>query len=444
MADKKAILGFCVFLILWAIPFSHSMAMPRAERTVLANKLTILVFEDHSIPAVTLNLLVSAGSWRDPMQMSGLANLTLKSLMLGTRSMSFVQINEKLDSLGATLDSECRKDLAFLGMQVLKKDLESGFGLFVEMMTAPSFPKADVGREKDNVIGKIRASEDQPIEVANRAFEKALFLNSPYAEDVEGTEQTLAGIGPDLLEKFYRSFYRPNNSLLVIGGDITPDEVSSRLVPALLKWEVAEIPETRYASEFAEGAVTVRIDKPVSQATIVLGNPAIDRAHKDYYAFAVMNHILGWGNLSSRLMTELRVKTGLAYAVESLLLARKHSGSFRVILQTKNASAEEALKIATAEMERIRQEPVSDAELEGAKKFLIGNFPLRFGSTQRDYAKFLAQVEFYNLGLDYPQKYPSLINAVTRGDVLRVAKQYLRPRDNVMAIVADLEKANMK
>lgn len=444
MTGKKTILGLSLLLILWILPFSRSEAMPRVERNVLANKLTVLVFEDHSIPAVTLNLLVSAGSWRDPARMPGLANLTLKSLMLGTRTLSFDQINDKLDFLGVNLGAECGKDFALLGMQVLKKDLESGFGLFADVLTAPSFPKPDVDREKDNVIGKIRAIQDQPEEVANRAFEKALFLNSPYAGEVEGTEQTLATIGPEALEKFYRSFYRPNNSVLVIGGDITTEEVKSRLVPRLLQWEAAEIPDTKYVSEFAQGAVTVRIDKPVTQATIVIGSPAIDRAHKDYYAFAVMNHILGSGSLSSRLMTEVRVKAGLAYGIESLLLARKYAGSFRIILQTKNASAEEASKIATAEIERIRQEPVSDAELEGAKKFLVGNFPLRFGSSQADYAKFLGQVEFFGLGLDYPEKYPSLINAVTKEDVLRVAKQYLRPRDNVMAIVADLEKANMK
>jgi len=444
MTGKKVILGFSLFLILWIFPHSRSAAMPRVERSVLANKLTVLVFEDHSIPAVTLNLLVSAGSWRDPAQSPGLANLTLKSLLVGTRNLSFDQINDRLDFLGASLNAECGKDFALLGMQVLKKDLENGFGLFVDVLTAPSFPKADVDREKDNVIGKIRSIEDQPEEVANRAFEKALFLNSPYAGDVEGTEQTLATIGPEALEKFYRSFYRPNNSILVIGGDISAEEVRARLVPLLLKWEAAEVPVMKYVSEFAQGAVTVKIDKPVSQATIVFGSPAIERANKDYYALAVMNYILGSGNLSSRLMTEVRVKAGLAYATESLVVARKYSGSFCVILQTKNASAREAVKIATAEVARIRQDPVSDAELEGAKKFLIGNFPLRFSSTQSDYAKFLAQIEFFGLGLDYPEKYPSLINAVTREDVLRVAKEYLRPGNNVMAIVADLEKAQMK
>lgn len=440
---KKSCMICVAILVVFFLGETCCTAMPQAQRIELPNHLKLIVFEDHTIPAVTLQLLVSAGSWRDPHDLKGLANLCVKSVLLGTKHLSFDEINTKLDFIGATLDADCSRDFAMIGMQVLKKDLNTGTELFRDLILHPSFPEADVAGQQDDIIGSIREKEDDPLEVANRAFEQALFVNSPYAGPVEGTEKSVAALTTGELAKFYGSFYRPNNSVLVIGGDITLQEVKNLIVPGLLEWEPAEIPAMQFKTEFAEGAVNVDIDKPVTQAAIIIGCPAMDRTSEDYYAFNVMNQLLGSGDLSSRLMMEIRIKKGLAYAVESVLAARKHAGSFRVVIQTKDSSVREAIELARKELERLRSEPVSEAELQGAKKFLIGNFPLKYGSTQQDFAKFLAQVEFYGLGSDYPEKYSSLINAVTADDILRVAKKYIRP-DNVLVVVADLKKAQLK
>ncbi|MHC1728816.1 MAG: M16 family metallopeptidase [Syntrophobacteraceae bacterium] len=442
MNRRKTFITVLVFMLL-LLSGVHCPAMPAVERITLPNGLKLLVFEDHSVPAVTLDLLVAAGSWRDPQNGNGLANLTLKSLLLGTRYFSFAEINSKLDFIGANVYAECSKDFAVLGMQMLKKDLDSGSGLFFEMAMYPSFQPDDIVKEKDDIIGKLRSTEDDPMDLANRAFERSLFINSPYAGDVEGTEKSVKAISPDHLAKFYGSFYRPNNAILVIGGDITPEEVKARIVPKLLPWQKADIPEIGFSTEFPQGTTTVKIDKPVSQATIVIGSPALERSNKDYYAFMLLNQILGAGSLSSRLMVEIRVKSGLAYAVESILLARKYSGSFRIVLQTKESSAQDAISLALKEVERVLSEPVSDAEIERAKKFLIGNFPLKYGSRQQDYAKFLAQVEFYGLGAEYPEKYPAIINELTPQDLHRVAQKYLK-REKVTVIVSDLQKATIK
>ena len=124
------------------------------------------------------------------------------------------------------------------------------------------------------------------------------------------------------------------------------------------------------------------------------------------------------------------------------MAARKHLGSFRVIIQTKNESAKEATALARKQLERLRREPVSAGGTGGAKKFLIGNYPLKY-SAQQDFAKFLAQIEFYGLGADYPQRYAKLINAVRADNIFRVAKKYIKP-DNVFVFVADLKKAQIK
>jgi len=442
MNGKKICIMFIPVMMVLLLTGARCPAMPKAERIEMPNHLKVLVFEEHSIPAVTLQLLVSAGSWLDPPDMKGLANLTAKSILLGTRTFSFDEINNKLDFIGASLDADCSKDFAMIGMQVLKKNLGSGIALFADIIVHPTFPKADVDGQKDDIIGSLREKEDDPLEVANRAFEKALFLNAPYAGPVDGTEKSVAAIGTEELSKFYTSFYRPNNAVLVIGGDITLEEVKTLIIPRLSGWEAADITEPPFRKEFAEGEVNVDIDKPVSQATIIMGCPAMERASEDYYPLQVMSQILGSGDLSSRLMAEIRIKKGLAYAVESYLAARKYAGSFRVVIQTKDASAKESIALARKELEQLKREPVTEGELEAAKKFLIGNFPLKYAA-QQDYARFLAQIEFYGLGSDYPDKYASLINAVSADDILRVAKKYVKP-DNVMVIVADLKKAEVQ
>lgn len=221
---------------------------------------------------------------------------------------------------------------------------------------------------------------------------------------------------------------------------MTAEEVKSKILTRLEKWTRGEIPNIPFKSAFAKGQKTVKIDRTITQANIIIGHAGISRGNPDYYALTVMNYILGGGGFSSRLVEEIRNKRGLAYSVASFFDPGKYPGSFQIALQTKNSSAREAITLSLQEMERIRKEPVSEKDLEGAKKYLIGSFPMRL-DTQGKLANFLTQVEYYGLGLDYPEKYPSLIRSVTREEVLRVAKTYLHPEDYILIIVANLKEA---
>jgi zinc protease len=196
-------------------------------------------------------------------------------------------------------------------------------------------------------------------------------------------------------------------------------------------------------TRFEEEQKTVKINRPITQANIILGHAGVSRENPDFYAITVMNYILGGGGFASRLTEEIRNKRGLAYSVGSFFDPGKYPGSFQIALQTKNSSAREAIAISLREMERIQKELVSEKELEGAKKYLIGSFPMRF-DTQGKLVNFLTQVEYYGLGLDYPEKYPSFIQSITREEVLRVAKKYLHPRNYVLVIVANLKEAGME
>jgi len=441
---KSKFLIVLIFLLLCiGLPGSILWAMPPVQRTVLPNGLILLFSEEHSLPFVTLQLLIDSGSRRDPSGEEGLSYLTTKGLLLGTSKRSITVIHEELDFMGAALSSSSGRDYATLSLQVLKKDLDKGWDLFMETLTQPIFPEEEIHREVEKTLAAIQSAEDQPDEVAEKAFRKNLFLDSPYAHPVEGIKESLLRIKRDAILRFYRTYYHPNNAILTIVGDISADEIRTKLLPILTKWPMGEIPKISFKPAFAKEAKTVKIDRGITQANIVLGHAGVSRDNPDYYALTVMNYILGSGGFSSRLVEEIRNKKGLAYSVVSFFDPGKYPGSFQIALQTKNSSAREAISLSLQEMERIRKEPVAEKELEGAKKYLIGSFPMRL-NTQGKLVNFLTQVEYYGLGLDYPEKYPFLIQSITREEVLRVAQKYLHPKNTILVIVAHLKEAGME
>ena len=439
----KYLLVLAFLMLCLGLPDGGLQAMPPVQRMVLPNQLVLLVCEEHSLPFVTFQLLIDSGARRDPSGKGGLAHLTARGLLLGTSKRKVTAINEELDFMGASLTSSSGRDYATLGLRVLKKDLDKGFDLFMEVLTQPSFPEEEIRREREKILAAIQSAEDEPGDVAQKEFQKTLFPKSPYGHPVEGTKESIPRLPHEAIVQFYQTYYHPNNAILTIVGDITADELKTKLLPRLEKWPMAEIPKESFRTTFAKEPKTVKINRSITQANIILGHAGVNRENPDFYALTVMNYILGGGGFASRLVEEIRNKRGLAYSVASFFDPGKYPGSFQIILQTKNASAREAISLALREMERIRKESVSEKELEGAKKYLIGSFPLRF-DTQGKLANFLSQIEYFGIGLDYPEKYPSFIRSVTREEVLRVAKKYLDPEKYILVVVANLKEAGME
>jgi zinc protease len=445
LARLRSSVVFGFFLLIFTWMEGAPLAMPPVQRMTLSNQMVLLTSEEHSLPFVTLQLLIDAGSRRDATGEEGTAKLTAQGLLLGTAKRGEKAINEELDFMGASLNSSSGRDYATLTLRVLKKDLDKGFDLFMEVLTQPTFPQEEVKREIQKTLAAIQAAEDQPEEVAEKAFQENLFLSGPYRHPVEGTKKSLPSMTRDTLERFYKKYYHSNHSILAVGGDITPEEVRTRLVPRLEKWFKGKIFATPAPARnvFAKGPKTVKIDRMLTQASIILGHAGVSRDNPDYYALTVMNYILGGGGFSSRLMEEVRNKKGLAYSVYSFFHPGKLPGSFQVGLQTKNVSAREAISIVREEMKRIQKEPVSEKEIEGARKYLIGSFPMRM-DTQGKLVNFLLQVEYYGLGLDYPERYSRLIQSITWEDVLRVARKYLQPENCILVVVANQKMADIE
>jgi zinc protease len=440
---KLTILLFLVISLLCLGPFQKRLyAIPAVQKTILPNQLVVLHCEERSLPFVTLRLLIDAGSSRDPSKEAGLSRITVKGLLMGTPKHSLKTLNEELDFIGASLDASSGRDYATVTLRILKKDLDKGLDLLMEVLSQPTFPEAEIRREVERTLAAIQSAEDQPGWVAEREFRKTLFLKGPYRHPVEGTKDSLPQITRDSVVRFFETYYHPNHAILTVVGDITYDEIKSRLLSRLEKWPKTEIPKEDFKSTFAKGIKTVKIDRKIAQANIILGHGGVSRGNPDFYALTVMNYILGGGGFASRLVEEIRNKRGLAYSVDSFFDPGKYPGSFQIVLQTKNASAQEAISIALQQMKRIREGKVLEKELDGAKKYLIGSFPMRM-DTQGKLANFLSQVEYYGLGLDYPEKYRSLIGSVTRDEVLRVAKTYLHPDNYILVIVAHMKEAGM-
>jgi zinc protease len=246
----------------------------------------------------------------------------------------------------------------------------------------------------------------------------------------------------DDLVAFYQATYRPNRAILAVVGDVAAGEVARALTTRLSGWAPGGPPLVRPAppSRLAK-PTTRRVQREVTQASIALGHLGITRDNPDFYAVVVMNSILG-GGMNSRLARAIREERGWAYDVGSGFAPGKYAGDFSVTLQTKNESAREAIDAALAEIRRIREQPVSAQELADAKAYLTGSFPLRL-DTSAKVVGMLANIELHQLGLDYVERYPALINAVTAADVQRVARTYLDPETYALAVVADLTKAKL-
>lgn len=441
MAYRKRIL-LTVFILVFTIAgLAHDSAhaMPPVQRIVASNGLVVLLSENHALPFVTVQLVIDVGARRDPPGKEGLSFITARGLLLGTQTRKAATINEELDFMGASLTASSNKDYLTVVLRALKKDLDKAVGLFLDVLMRPTFPEDEIKKEVGKTLAAIQAAEDDPGDVADKTFQKALFLSGPYGHPVEGTKESLTRLTRDSIIGFHREFFSSNHSILVVVGDITMEELRLKIIPALEKWPAGVPPDTTLETRFAKGPSIVSVNRKITQANIILGHAGVSRGDPDYYALTVMNYILGGGGFSSRLFEEIRVKRGLAYSVASYFDPGKYPGSFQVVLQTKNASAREAISLTLKQLKRITIESVSEEELDGARKYLIGSFPLRF-DTQFKMANFLSQVEYYGLGMDYADRYPSIIHSINREEILRVAGKYLHPDNCILAIVANPEE----
>ena len=414
---------------------------PAVAQATLPNGATLLVSEQRNLPMVLVWIVLDAGARRDPLGRAGLANLTADLLTEGTTTRSASEISDAIDFVGGSLGAGTGMDYAFISLQVLRKDLQVGLDLMADILLRPTFAADELARQREAVLASIHARQDNPTAVAALVFRETLFAGQPYGHPIEGTEGTVPSITRADIQGFYTSYYRPGRAAIVVAGDIDMTEAHQRFAEALAGWQDKPESAFTYPSSPPPAARTVGIDRPVTQASVILGNRGVARDNSDFEAIRVMNYVLGGGGLTSRLTESIRAEAGLAYSVSSYFTVNKDPGSFQIVMQTKNRSVADAIDRARAQVERIRSEPISDEELEEAKSYLTGSFPLRLDNAAK-IVGFISQVWFYGLGTDYADAYVRGIAAVTKEDVLRVARVYLHPDRFIEVVVGNLAEAS--
>ncbi|MBF0319346.1 MAG: insulinase family protein [Nitrospirae bacterium] len=414
-----------------------------AKRVVMPNGLVVLHSERHNLPVVKMSLLINASKLDEPPSLAGIAHLAAGMLTEGTKNRTSKEIHEETEFTGAAIEASTTPDYTVVVLSVLRKDLPVLFEIFADCVLNPTFTEAELRQKKELTKGALQRKEESPAYAATKAFLREVYGQFPYGRVDEGTPEAIDMIKREDLIKFHGNYYIPSGSILSVAGDITYEELMGLIDKYFSKWEgkpAKKIAAPDLPKSSARKAVAINRD--TQQAAIILGGIGIQRGNPDFYAVSTMNYILGGGGFASRMLKTIRDNMGLAYDIHSHFASLKYAGDFQTVIQTKNESANVAIKEILNQIKAMKGSDVTDGELNDAKSFLTGSFP-RKTDTMDKIAMFMAQVEFYGLGLDYDKKYPAIINALTKEDIRRSAQKYL-PGDNYkLAIVGNQEKITL-
>jgi zinc protease len=419
-------------------------AEPLARKAVLSNGLTLLVAERNHLPTINLQVLLRAGSLLDPPEKKGLAALASELLPQGSTKRDAIQINRLIDSVGGAFSATADSDYSALNLAILKKDLPLGLSILSEVLLDPAFAPAEMARKAAELKARLKRMEEDPRRVARLAFSRKLFGSHPYACPPEGSSDGLSAITREDIVEFFKSYYRPNNATVIVVGQIGLEEAAGLLEEALKGWSPTPIPNPLLDQPpRISQPVIEKIDRPISQANIVWGHLGISRSNPDFYALQVMNYSFGGGGFVSRLLDHIRDNLGLTYGISSSFDARQNAGAFSITIETKNQNTNRSLEEIKKELKKLLDKGLTDTEIEEAKAYLTGSFPLRMDSNAK-LLTLLGAIDLYGLGLDYPDQYPRLINRVTAAEILRVARKYLDPENFLLVVVGNQKEIELK
>lgn len=415
--------------------------LPPIKERVLENGLKLIAIEHNELPVVAFSLMVKTGAANEPMGLAGLASFTADLLTKGTKSRSATDIASEIDFIGGSLDASAEWDRSNISCQVLKHHFDTGLDLFADVALSPVFQKEEIERLRKRKISSYISGKDDPSNLANEAFADFLFGKHPFGYPDDGSEETLKKISRKDILAFYSAYYAPNNSVIIVSGNINPEEVFDALKEEFGGWVKSELREVTMPEIAPPAGHKIRlVDKPdASQSQIRMGHFGLARSHPDFFPIIMMNYILGEGGFSSRLMKTVRSEMGLTYSIRSSFGFRKAPGPFTISTFTKNESVGEAIAEIIRQMKQFQTEGASKEELSDAKSYRTGSYPLRF-ETPSQIAGQLMNVELYGLGDDYIELYRDRIQAVTPEQVLQAAVKFIDPENMAIVVVGKKEE----
>ncbi len=403
---------------------------PEPERVVLDNGLVVYLLEDHELPLVTITATMRTGSWLDPADKVGLAAMTGAVMRAGGGGgLSAEQVDAELDQFAGDVHIGIGRQSGSASLDVLSKDLDRGLEIFAGLIRSPAFEPARLELAKLQAIESIRRRQDSPGSIVSREFSKALYgADHPTAR--ESSVDSIKRLTRQDLVAFHRHTIHPNGMLLGVTGDFTRDELLASLRKVFGDWQTGTVPELKIpdVSEADLSQSVIRfINKDTSQTHLRVGHLSIKESDPDYVALAIANDILGGSSFRSRLFNDVRTKRGLAYSVGSRLYTGMHDqGVWMMRAETKMTSTQEVIERFVANMERMRGEPVTDAELAEAKEAYVNSFVFSFASPSAIVSR-LIELEYDGLPKDFLQQLRAQVIQLTKEDVLAAAKKHLRP-----------------
>ena len=417
-----------------------ALALPAAateiQRVRSPGGIEAWLVEDRSVPVIGLRFSFRGGGALDPDGKEGLANMVAALLDEGAGELDSRGFREAVDDIVASIGFDAGGRRFHGSLRTLSEHRGRAFALLGTALAAPRFDAEPVARIRRQIVAGLESGKDSPRRIARRAWSRMMFGDHPYAKPLSGTPRSVAAIAIEDLRRFVRDRLVREGLIVGVAGDISAHELARRLDELFGALPAAGAPAAIPVPALAGGGLEV-IRKPVPQSVVVFGQPGIVRDDPDFYAAYVMNHILAVGS-GSRLNREIREKRGLVYSVSSRLVPLQNAGLIVGRLATANARVGTALDLLRSEWGRMAREGASEDELAAAKRFLIGAFPLSLDSTG-SIADRLVGIQTNRLGIDYIDRRPSLIGAVTVGDIRRVARRLLSPDRLAIVVVGSPE-----
>lgn len=410
-------------------------ASPDIEHWTTKNGARVYFVHAPELPMVDMRIVFDAGAARDESD-PGLAILSNGLMPEGAGGLTANEIAERFESIGARFGNSTHRDMATLSLRTLseKTIFDKAVATLTTILTRPDFPKSAFERERSRLLTTLKRHKQSPGSQADEAFFGAVYEGHPYRLMSTGTEAGINGLTINKLKSFYKNYYVGRNAILAIVGDI--DRSAAEQLAEIL---LGQLPEGQPAANLPkvmalkEGKI-IRINHPSAQTHILVGQPGMKRGDSDYFALYVGNHMLGGSGLVARLSNEIREKRGLAYSSYSYFMPMRERGPFTIGLQTKNASAEEALAVLRETIGQFIKEGPTAKELEASKKNITGGFPLRISSNKK-IINYIGMIGFYKLPLDYLDTFNRKVQAVTIEDIKKAFQKRIHMDKMVTVMV---------
>jgi zinc protease len=406
-------------------------------RIILDNGIVLLIKDNPNNASITLRGRLRAGGLYDTEKTLGLAHFATASLMRGTGKRSFRKLNTELDRFGMSFGIGAGMETIGFNGKSLVEDFDRLLDVASDVLLHPTFPREETDKLRNEILTDLKEADQDTQHVAYREFRALCYPPShPYHRLSEGKVETLKRLTPNDLRDFHTRYYRPDVTTLVIVGDIRAQQAIEKTQRVFGKWKRdGKVPEHLIpnAPRLVKQAQKRSALPGKSQVDIALGYPALRRVDPDFYALALGDLIFGRLGMYGRLGQNVREKQGLAYYVYSSVEANIGAGPWVVYAGVNPKNVDRAIEGIVAEIKRFRSEPVLGEELEEAKDFLTGSLALRL-ETNEGVASALGDIELYDLGLDYLQRYPNIVRSITAEQILAVAQKYAQIENFALSI----------